>query len=122
MENPIKKRLQLADESSSSVQQQQDTDSSNAQKISGDSDVPTMTSAQSTLPADIPSHPTPPDPFSFDWSYASQFFNSKEAENFSLYALEPNLFESQNTFDYNFEPTMNMPLSEMSGPYFGPPW
>lgn len=96
IENPFKKRLQVEDNASNLGQRNHDFEN-----FDGASSV--ITQSQRALPSDLSAH-LRADPLSSVWS--SAFFNSKAAENFSLYQLEPTLFDGE-TFGFDFDPYMN---------------
>ena len=116
LDNPIKKRLELADSADTSIQHDQDIESSGTPHIGeGSSNTP---GAQATLPSGLQPYPQP-DPIGLDWFSASQFFSSKEAENFSLYQLEPHLFGNE-SYDFTFDPTIDISLPGINEPFPGP--
>ena len=113
IDNPTKKRLQPEENADSVMQQYHDVESLGTYHNSGESYV--TTSAQSTMPSERSTIPQP-DPSGFDWSSISHFFNSVEAENFSLYQLEPNLL-GDGRIDFTFDPTPGASLTDMNGSF-----
>ncbi len=54
-----------------------------------------------------------PDSFDPGWTSASGFFNSKEAENYSMYQLDPGVFGEENfDFTYDFNNELVLPNNE----------
>ena len=108
IDNPTKKRLQLEDSADTVTHPSHDVESSGSQQNRGESLA--TSSMQSTLPNEHYASPQP-DLSGFDWTSISHFFNSKEAENFSLYQLEPNFLGDERD-DFTFDPTINVSLPE----------
>lgn len=118
IDNPTKERLQLEEKANTVTQQSHDVEGSSSHHNGGAGYATTTTSAQSALvPSERSTLLPQPDLSGFDWISVSQFFNSKEAENFSLYQLEPNLLGDERFVDFAFDPTIDTSLPVIDGSF-----
>ena len=113
IDNPTKRRLQPEDSADIVTQQTDNNDGLNTHLDGGESYA--ITGAQSVLPSE---HSTLAqlDLTGIDWRCISQFFNSKEAENFSLYQLEPNLL-GDDRMDFAFDAGFDTSLPDINGSF-----
>ena len=103
METPITKRLRTLGDDDSPVRQRSPSPGGNASTAGSRGNLARTEGANAFLPQ-IFDEPAESDLFDFDWTSASQFFNSKEAEDFSLFQLGSNPFGDENLqFAYDLD-------------------